>query len=1009
MSVGGIILRNQQQATVRIHFIVIVSVVSLGTLVSACGGGGGGGGGSPPPPAPPPVLNPVPITAQNALQVGLEAGMAIDNVYLLGLTVVNRALDLLVDGGASLVENCDGGGNLVGGTATTTNDDANGDGEISIGDTLTVAYVDECFDADLGEDITGTVQLEVSDWFTGDGTGFFLDGRATISPGFDTSGFNVSPTVSLSGQFELSAYRSGVTEIIEVRVPIGDSVRNVWTVIETPSVFKTSTVTNLTIRLVNRRRLSTEYSYEFQMKFDIASEALNGTLTCESPLPIRGVRRNVPNLGEFFECRGANQSRARVIWFPTASPFQPDAVEVFVDPDGTGTFSFVKAVFASGLEVDLPFHRTISGYVDFDYNFRFEDVANNRLTIDVTDSAFDSGTGRLYLLSGMDLVIIDSGTLTEIDRVTLTDLASTITLTDDGSRIWLGIRDEAKIQAIDAQSLQYVDDFTYSSPPPFNLGPEYVLDILALPGTNDVLVAVLQHRREMVVFSAGVELPNTIPLTVPYRDMIAFTGDGQIVSALGNQSRDAPLVLIDLDPLTGVQIDQQVPGYLGGTFLKPVYTSGNRVYVGGGRVIDLTRMSVAAKLEIYRISASHFTPDSARNRVYGLPGTNRVFVYREEPRAFLAGYEFDFSGQPNVRQVHISDTHLLITNREQVVQIALDDLVPNIRQNWCEAVDFSGLTLPGTAIQIDCLIESAVYDAVRDRLLVGLSGEAGEKGYSIAVFEPQTGNREALIPLGSQPGKMRITPDGQTLLVALPDANEIAAIDLATNLLSEFVGLGFDLNAAGDPVRPAQPTALAPGTGGVNDFVASFLNGDVGLYKNKLRAMEVSTTANPYEDMFLSQDGSTALAVQRDQSDLLDVTATGVTQRTGLGAIFGGNFTEDTLLQQMGEEIFVRNGDIFDLVTGSISRPCDPGAATSSQNLAVPAPQAGSITYVGTQSGELTVQSCNRQTGAMSIRPSFSFPGTAPGFVAGFHVANNLLALVYKEHILIIDALDPPQ
>ena len=162
---------------------------------------------------------------------------------------------------------------------------------------------------------------------------------------------------------------------------------------------------------------------------------------------------------------------------------------------------------------------------------------------------------------------------------------------------------------------------------------------------------------------------------------------------------------------------------------------------------------------------------------------------------------------------------------------------------------------------------------------------------------------------------------------------------------------------------------------------------------------------DPYVDLFAANDGLAALAVLGDQSSMLDIASTGVAEREDLGGVFSGPLTKRNQLQQFGDDIFVFNGDVFDLASGTISTPCTIENAQDLDQIAIPSSTAESVIYVRVVNVDLEVAFCDRATGITeALRPISYFPtGTGPILVGGHSNSAGLLMIASTEWLLVVD------
>ena len=121
-----------------------------------------------------------------------------------------------------------------------------------------------------------------------------------------------------------------------------------------------------------------------------------------------------------------------------------------------------------------------------------------------------------------------------------------------------------------------------------------------------------------------------------------------------------------------------------------------------------------------------------------------------------------------------------------------------------------------------------VADAARARLYASVAGTDAARANTVAKIDPATGVIEATVVVGSDPGRMAMSDDGQYLYVALRGTGEVARVDLATFTAGPKFALGSGwagtLYAEDLDVLPGRPTSVAvarkyantsPGHGGV--------------------------------------------------------------------------------------------------------------------------------------------------------------------------------------------------
>jgi hypothetical protein len=97
---------------------------------------------------------------------------------------------------------------------------------------------------------------------------------------------------------------------------------------------------------------------------------------------------------------------------------------------------------------------------------------------------------------------------------------------------------------------------------------------------------------------------------------------------------------------------------------------------------------------------------------------------------------------------------------------------------------------PGTPHIISLVTNDLAYDAVSNRIYVSVPSSVGTNGNSICAINPSTQAVGSPVFVGSEPGGIRITDDGQFLYVVLNGAAAVRRFDLGTQTAGLQISLG---------------------------------------------------------------------------------------------------------------------------------------------------------------------------------------------------------------------------
>ncbi len=116
--------------------------------------------------------------------------------------------------------------------------------------------------------------------------------------------------------------------------------------------------------------------------------------------------------------------------------------------------------------------------------------------------------------------------------------------------------------------------------------------------------------------------------------------------------------------------------------------------------------------------------------------------------------------------------------------------------------------------QFPITVKDVVFDRNTGKFYASVPSRAGAMGNSIAKIDPNTGQVESFVFIGSEPGKLALADDGRTLYVNLEGAAAVRKFDITT----QTAGLQFSLDdsTSSGPffvsdlsVAPGQPNVVA--------------------------------------------------------------------------------------------------------------------------------------------------------------------------------------------------------
>ena len=117
--------------------------------------------------------------------------------------------------------------------------------------------------------------------------------------------------------------------------------------------------------------------------------------------------------------------------------------------------------------------------------------------------------------------------MTQVGFLAIADRPGPVAVSDDGSTLWIGLRDTPEIVPVDVATL------SEGARVALGVGVNLAFDRLATflrvaPGTTDTVVVASEGTREVVAFSGGAQLPNIVD-ELGAATMFEFRGAASIV------------------------------------------------------------------------------------------------------------------------------------------------------------------------------------------------------------------------------------------------------------------------------------------------------------------------------------------------------------------------------------------------------------------------------------------------------------------------------------------------
>jgi hypothetical protein len=954
--------------------------------VSACGGGGGSGGASPPPggggtPG-------IAFSTANAAD-GVVVGLALAEATVqLALAGSNPLVDLLESGLLQRTQNCSTGGSIE--TSIADNDSTNG---LSAGDAVSVRWIGDCFSAELSGSATGTINLDIVDAWQSDLAELFIVANVAFS------NFRVTDaqTIPASGSFRLElVFQNPSLEILQISMAGGDSVSLTVN-------GGTERVSNTSIRRSMTREAGTsDRPYSLSATLAVSSNLLGGSYNCDTRRVLTSPNALHEPLSGEFRCTASGGSAVRI-----NSDRANRTIPVRLELDATGSGAWVELLGQGGSP--LYWGDFLEGAL-FTERLR-ELFASSVPTAPVVtplvvqlasnDMVYASGTDRIYATTDTALLEIDPDTLQVLRTLALAGTPGTLGMSGDEAIAWVALDSLSELQSVDLATMTTGASFALGDSYIAGVGPRRASRVRVAPGNNDLVVVGMDNATEMVAYSNGVALPNTIDdsdTSFSPPGSFLFRSSTSIV-AQDTESTAYSVFRVTLDPATGLTVNSEVFG-LGGSSYNRLKLGPQYVFASSGVVYDEIGESRIADLK----PAGYFYDDLVLDNTLGIAVALSTSIRRyidiidTSSYALIGQYEMPpTTTTGRISNALLTNSSLVFAHGAELRRIDRAELITNRRGESCRKLDMSGILVSGTYGSLECGFESAIYDTGRNRIYAAVR-TAHENGNSIAVVNPDSLVVESFIPLGTRAGQMALSADGGTILVTAAGANRILEVDLNSQSVTRETSLGIGTSG------PNLPNSIAATKGSDGEAVVSYAR-DVSLYGNGALMGTAGSNFRAYAELFVSSDG--ALVFGRDSSTLDEFSV------TSAGASFVQSHASAIYPRAAVERddiIFGTDGEFFDIASRTRLPGCTSGGVPTISAARVGADQQSNNVYFawfqqkypgGYHLYRIACDASGLNAG--SIVDSFVFGRFESNVINVLPVGGNRLAVLTNRRLLLVD------
>ena len=429
---------------------------------------------------------------------------------------------------------------------------------------------------------------------------------------------------------------------------------------------------------------------------------------------------------------------------------------------------------------------------------------------------------------------------------------SKLALSDDGHTLYVSLDGAFAIRRFDTATRTPGQQFSVGQD---SFHGNYVANDLAVAPGNPNVVAVARYyigtsppEAGVAVFDNGAQRPKTGPGHIEGADFLAFSAtesklygggfsyglrtmtiDASGVTVEGKTSFDVRARIKFANGLvysSGGQVVNPDTSTLLGTF-SGVATNAFAIDVAAGRAYYLTRENFGGALVLKAFDLSTFVPAGSAT-LTGIIG---------EPTTMVRWGTNGLAFRTDAGRLYLIQTSLIPSS----------DPIPTPTPFVSPTPTPTPVPAPAFIRQIPLLSNDIIYSAQSQQIYASVPSAAGANGNSVTRLNPETGEIGPSLFVGSEPTRLALADDGQTMYVGLNGAAAVRKLDVSAQTAGIQFNLGSNFNGPLMPddiaVMPGHPGTVAVSkTGGFSNS-----GGGVTLYDEGVPRAQSLTTSGPIE------------------------------------------------------------------------------------------------------------------------------------------------------------------
>jgi len=518
-----------------------------------------------------------------------------------------------------------------------------------------------------------------------------------------------------------------------------------------------------------------------------------------------------------------------------------------------------------------------------------------QMTLATNDLVYNQGTQKIYASvpssegsSGNSIAEIDPVPGSITNKVFIGSEPNVLAQADDGATLYVGLDGAASIRRYNIQTHTAGQQFFIGRDSLF--GTLSLSDIAVSPGNPSTVAVALQHpnisptQAGVAIYDDGVRRPKTGPGHPDGSDVLAFASPSLLYGAtnFGHFTKYS----VDSSGVTVTGTAPFLPG-------DEIILANNLLYGSSGQVLDPSTGALAGTFFGGGVLNTSHVIDVANNRAFflagqfGLGSGLHVTITAYDLNTFLPVGFIGISGVTGISGslVRWGTNGLAFRASDRQVYLIESPLVnssvpiPSPTPTPSPTPSQSPPYIPTFVRRVDLPANSIVYSEATQSVYASVPSTAGVNGNSITKIAPTTGEVGPSVFIGSEPRRMAISSDGETIWTHLNGANAVRRFDV----LPGTAGVQFSTGSTEAPldmeVVPGSPQSLVISRG---------LNGGVAVFDNGVQRPNTASSLGPIE---FGANASTLYSSSEGSLLKFLVDASGVTQSSAISGFWNGGNT----------------------------------------------------------------------------------------------------------------------